>query len=114
MDIVSATPHCPHCDHAMRKIELPDEGGWDAPFHWVCFNDECPYFRRGWTRMFDTYGVKASYRFRLDPLTGEASPIPVWSKTALLDRVIEDDADADTTAGTDVIPGDSSGTGGKR
>jgi len=85
-------PICPHCGAALRRFTLPDGGGWDGGYHWACFNDDCEYFRRGWVWMFDTYGVKASYRYRIDPTTGAASPLAVWSKDAIKDRIIEDDA----------------------
>jgi hypothetical protein len=49
--------------------------------------------------MESSYAVKASYRFRFDPFTGEKSPIAVWSPSALKDRIIEavigEDADPD-------------------
>jgi hypothetical protein len=76
----------------MRRFSLPEAGGWEGEYHWACFNDDCEYFRRGWVWMFDHYGVKASYRHRIDPTTGTASPLAVWSKTAIKDRIIEDDA----------------------
>lgn len=85
-------PVCPHCGAALRRFTLPDAGGWESDYHLACFNDDCEYFRRGWVWMFDRYGVKASYRYRLDPVSGQASPLAVWSKTAIKDRIIEDDA----------------------
>jgi len=39
--------------------------------------------------MESRYGVKASYRYRLDPVSGEASPLAVWSPAALRDRVLD-------------------------
>ncbi len=36
------------------------------------------------------YSVHASYRFRLDPLTGESGPLPVWSKEALKGSIISE------------------------
>lgn len=83
---------CPHCHEPLKKFRLPDNTGWLEPYHLACFNDDCPYFRRGWVWMFDRYGVKSSYRHRVDPRTGGASPLPVWSRDALKDRIIEDDA----------------------
>ncbi len=112
-------PACPHCGAALRRFTLPDGGGWDGGWQWACFNDDCQYFRRGWVWMFDTYGVKASYRYRLDPTTGAASPLAVWSRTAIKDRIIEDDAALPDTArnsrakdgGGSVIRGDAGGKG---
>jgi len=39
--------------------------------------------------MDSNYAVKASYRYRFDPLTGQKSPLAVWSSDALKDRIIE-------------------------
>jgi hypothetical protein len=48
--------------------------------------------------MEDVYGVKVSYRYRIDPATGQSSPLAVWSKDALKDRILE----AEIT--TDIAP----------
>ena len=78
---------CPHCGGKLLRWENPDFGSWDSPYQWVCFNDECPYFVRGWNWMTEHYNVHASYRFRLDPRTGETGPLPVWSARALRERI---------------------------
>jgi len=87
----SKSYECPHCGATLKPIELPDNTGWDGQYHYVCFNDECSYYKEGWDWMFERYEVKASYRYRIDPDSGTASPIAVWSPTALLDRIAEDD-----------------------
>jgi hypothetical protein len=83
----------------LQAFELPDNAGWDSEFHLACFNDNCPYYVRGWEHMESNYAVKASYRFRIDPSTGQTSPVAVWSPSALKDRIIEaeigDQADPD-------------------
>jgi len=90
-------PRCPHCNETLQPFELPEQGGWDSPFHLACFNDECPYYIRGWERMQEQFGVKSSYRYRLDPSTGKASPLAVWSPHALRDRILDADVSVDST-----------------
>jgi len=81
---------CPHCQESLRAFSLPDDAGFDGDFQLACFNDECPYYVRGWEWMQEKYGVKASYRYRVNPEgAGKASPLAVWSEDALKDRIIE-------------------------
>jgi hypothetical protein len=83
---------CPHCGEALRRFRLPDNTGWEGEYQLACFNDDCPYYRRGWQHMDEHYAVKASYRYRVDPTTGYASPLAVWSPAALTDHVLDDGA----------------------
>ncbi|MEW6071566.1 MAG: hypothetical protein AB1726_03090 [Planctomycetota bacterium] len=83
---------CPHCGACLDRITLPDGSGWEGQFHLVCFNDDCPYFKEGWSWMWEQYKIHASYRYRiLNPRTGYASPLPVWSETAIRDRIVKDE-----------------------
>ncbi len=82
------TGRCPHCGESLRAFALPDNTGWSGPVHFACFNDDCGYFRRGWAWMEERYGVKVSYRYRVDPATGKDFPLAVWSPTALCDRIL--------------------------
>jgi hypothetical protein len=65
---------------------------FDHAFDLACFNDECPYYVRGWAWMEQQFGVKSSYRYRVDPRSGWASPLPVWSPTALRSSLLPDGA----------------------
>lgn len=85
MDAKNYKP-CPHCGGELVRWENPDS--WETMFQLVCFNDECSYFVRGWLWMNDRFNVNASYRFRLDPDTGEEGPLPVWSKNALRSNIV--------------------------
>jgi hypothetical protein len=91
-------PECPHCGKKMGKWATPQMpfGGsttWTSDFLYVCFNDKCPYFVGGWDWMWNNYQRKVSYRYRLDPTTGQGGPIPVASYTALKDGIIGDTED---------------------
>lgn len=81
---------CPHCGKEMKKWRTPADSTWGTPFQWVCFNDECTYFVKGWDHMMETQNVKASYRHRVNPETGAGGPLPCWSYGAHKDQIIED------------------------
>ena len=82
---------CPHCGEKLKVLEMPEQLSWGAYQH-VCFNDDCPYFVQGWQWLWDHYEVKSSYRYRVtNPETGAASPLMVWSATAMRNRIVEED-----------------------
>jgi len=82
---------CPHCEAQMLKWQVPPDSTWINEYFWVCFNDECPYYVRGWNIMSEKYQQNASYRHSLNPDTGTTSPIPVWSASALKSGIISEE-----------------------
>jgi hypothetical protein len=81
---------CPHCGQKMDKWASPATTSWGSEFQWICFNDECEYYKRGWDFTFEKIGIKASYRHRYDPETGQEGPFPVNTPDAGKDGIMED------------------------
>lgn len=81
---------CPYCSQPMTRWANPPMGCWTGEYQFVCFNDECPYFVRGWDWMEAHFHIRVSYRHRFDPTTGDSGPLPVWSKGALRDHIISE------------------------
>ena len=81
---------CPYCGSKMMKWKPPILGTWGDTVQYVCFNDDCSYYVKGWEWMLTQYNHNASYRHRYNPETGETGPLPVWSKNAHRDCIIED------------------------
>ncbi len=93
--MTSSKPCCPHCGQPMQKWKIPGDSTWEEEFHWVCFNDECDYYVRGWDWMWNQYEQAASYRCRMNPETGQTGPLPVWSSGAHKDFILSDNGGED-------------------
>ena len=85
---------CPHCESRLDKWRVPDDASWSEEFFFACFNDDCPYYKEGWEWMKQKYNQRTSYRYALNPVTGAALPLPVWSASAIREMIV-DDAEGD-------------------
>jgi hypothetical protein len=91
MSAASSRATCPHCQTPLARLKCePDP--YDDSFDLACFNDDCPYYVRGWSWMEQNFGVRVSYRYRVDAHSGHASPLAVWSPDALRSSLLPDDA----------------------
>jgi len=88
-------PSCPHCESRLKKWLVPDGASWNEEFFYVCFNDDCSYFKEGWTWMKQEYNQHASYRYTFNPTTGASMQIPVWSDAATREMIVEDTEEGD-------------------
>lgn len=103
------TLECKYCGEKLLPFELPEAAGFDTDFQLACFNDECSYYVRGWDHMQEKYAVRCSYRYRIDPATGTASPLAVWSPDALKDRVLDANVTVKTAEEGEPAPAEGSG-----
>jgi hypothetical protein len=81
---------CPHCGARMLRWKPPDDSSWGPLPQLVCFNDDCPYYVKGWEHMKTHYNQRASYRHRYNPQDDSSGPLPAWSPAAHRDRIIEE------------------------
>jgi len=79
---IKEAPVCPHCKTTMEKMDSRYLD-WESPFLWVCFNNECTLFKKGWDHMMQTMGQLVSYRFMIHPQSGEKGVIPAFSNDYL-------------------------------
>ena len=83
-------PICPYCQKKMDKWKAPPWTDWNTDFLFVCFNDDCPYFVKGWDWLREHQNVHASYRHSQHPKTGKTYPLVVNTKEARKDGIIEE------------------------
>ncbi len=88
-------PQCPHCNTEMNLWETPpfsfsDGLGWGAPYLFVCFNDECPLYVRGWDNIQENYAYNASHRCMCYPGEKNFECIPVFSPMGGTGQIIDE------------------------
>ncbi len=89
-------PLCPHCSKEMSLWEVPsipmgDGLGWGEPYLFVCFNDECPLYLKGWDSVQENFGHNASYRCMCYPRSGKFECMPVFGKSGGSGQVVDDE-----------------------
>jgi SAM-dependent methyltransferase len=72
-------PACPHCQSQMEKVAPPVtvfEIDYGVALVFVCFDQQCPYYRKSksWMRIQGRPGF--TYRFSYNPDNGAIGPIP--------------------------------------
>jgi len=88
-------PICPHCNKEMSIWEVPpvtfsDGLGWGTPYLFLCFNDECPLYQKGWENLKENFNQTASYRCMNYPGTDTFELMPVFSPMGATGQIIDD------------------------
>lgn len=90
---IKETLECPYCGERMKKWQVPDNPfgqTWDNEYMFICFNDECPYYVRGWDHLSEQGNWGVSYRLMYNPERDCCMPIPVPSPKSLREGIIEE------------------------
>lgn len=88
---IKETLRCPYCETEMKKWAVPDNPfcqTWDNDFMYICFNDGCPYYVRGWDHMTGGGNHGVSYRLMYNPEKDCCMPIPVQSPRSLKEGIM--------------------------
>ena len=90
-------PSCPHCKNKLSCCEAPpihigDGLGWGSDILYICLNDECSLFVRGWQQIEVKYGHSASYRYMQLPNSKEANVMMVAASDAFKGSIIDPEA----------------------
>jgi hypothetical protein len=93
-------PKCPDCGQEMNLWEVPpvnfsDGLGWGEPYLYLCFNDECPVYVKGWQELEENYAQKASMRRFNYPGSDKFECMPVFSKHGAKGQIIDDQVAAE-------------------
>jgi len=87
---------CPHCKAKLSCCEAPpihvgDGLGWGSEVMFICLNDACSLFLRGWDQIELKYGHHASYRYMELPGSPEGNLMMVGNADAFKACVINKD-----------------------
>lgn len=83
---------CPYCGDKMNKWAVPYNPfacTWDNDFMYICFNDACSYYVRGWDCMNRQGNRGVSYRLMYNPEKDRCMPVPVPTSRALREGILE-------------------------
>jgi len=88
---------CPHCKAKLSCCEAPqihvgDGLGWGSDVLFICLNDECSLFLRGWEHVGEQYGHHASYRYMELPGSKESNVMMVGNKDAFKSSIVDPEA----------------------
>ncbi|MGE4560093.1 MAG: zinc ribbon domain-containing protein [Desulfobulbus sp.] len=89
--------YCPHCSGDLVLCHAPavhvgDGLGWGSEYLFVCLNDNCPLFVKGWDYIANQYGHVGSYRYMEIPNSKETYNMMVAGKDAFTGSIVDIEA----------------------
>jgi len=93
-DLLEEEYLCPHCEAKLTlcyapPIHVGDGLGWGSEYLFVCLNDECSLFVKGWQHIEDQYGHVGSYRHMRLPNSKENYNMMVAGKGAFTGSIVD-------------------------
>lgn len=94
LDVLDEEKICPHCNEALSCCEAPpihigDGLGWGSDVLFICLNDACSVFLKGWDQIGNQYGHHSSYRYMELPGSKEKNYMMVGNADAFKASVID-------------------------
>lgn len=88
---------CPHCNTRLSCCETPpfhigDGLGWGADVMFICLNNECPIYAKGWKNIENQYGHVGSYRYMQLPGETKGELLMVATEQAFTGSIIDPEA----------------------
>ncbi|WP_028584259.1 hypothetical protein [Desulfogranum mediterraneum] len=88
---------CPHCNKELTLCHAPpvhvgDGLGWGSEFLFICLNNDCPLFVKGWKYIEDQYGHVGSYRHMEIPNSNETYNMMVAGNDAFTGSIVDVEA----------------------
>ena len=93
-DLLKEEYICPHCDQKLTLCHAPpvhvgDGLGWGSEYLFICLNDNCSLFVRGWDHIENQYGHVGSYRYMRLPDSEESYNMMVAGKDAFTGSIVD-------------------------
>lgn len=89
--------YCPHCSGDLSLCHAPsvhvgDGLGWGSEYLFICLNDLCPLFVKGWDYIANQYGHVGSYRYMEIPNSKESYTMMVVGREAFTGSIVDVEA----------------------
>lgn len=94
MKYIEEKHYCPHCSGDLSLCHAPpvhvgDGLGWGSEYLFICLNDTCPMFVKGWDYIANQYGHVGSYRYMELPNSKERYSMMVVTKDAFTGSIVD-------------------------